>query len=792
MKRALFHLLMVIVVVALAGCSVLPTPVSTSSAEPLAAADTPISTSSAEPPTAADTPEPSLPASTAASGSDKEPTTQAVTSPGADPFDLISLDNLFAILEDLVAIQAYSGWRNSGSEGEAEALDYVAEQLDEMDYLRSLGLEQERQAFRVPTATDFWETRLHVTVGGQEVEVPADGLRGNRDDARLARQVDSDGVLNDSDPDPVVVEGPVVVIRSAGELKALTPADVKGKIVLLDYAVVDRSLMSTYDAVSLAWGLAEKGPAGVVLVTRFSNVPGESHGAFVGDGSAFTWVEVEPLPPVLYARLEDMAQAGIESLDDLERIEAARLTWDADVFAPGTSGNLVARIPGADSSQAMILGAHIDSPNSPGALDDGSGSAILLEVARVLDAAQFQPPTDLYLVWFGSEELSLFGAAHFVATHQEVLDRTRAMLQIDALSRPLDGIDAELHLVAWPYGRHGDPRLLWPEALAQAAVARNVETQPHDAYHAYSDNSTFGGFDVPNADLIYMPLTEPGASVHYFAHYHDPYDTVDLAREVDYVFEGMARVALAAALDITGDVAAVRVSPRPDRRAVFVGSHTEALHMSPVGFTELGMAWAMEGFDVDLVPYGQPVTPGDLEDADLVVVLPVLDFPTSESDLNLYDEAWTQEEVDALEAYAAGGGLLVLTNSLHRLKYGTIGLDPNEDWEDANAVASRFKIVYQDGSMGGYEAQTEGDHPLIAGVRSLELGEGNGVPFSLSGAEGQVLASVGGNPAAALVDYGDAGGQVLVLADVAMLSAGWSEIPNLPFWQNLARYARSR
>ena len=157
----------------------------------------------------------------------------------------------------MTAIQAYSGWRNSASEGEAEALDYVAAQLDGMGYLGSLGMEQERQTFRIPTATDLWETRLHVTVGGQEVEVPADGLRGNRDDARLARQVDSDGVLNDADRDPVMVEGPVVVVRSERELEDLKPGDVQGKIVFLDYAVVDRSLLGTHDAVSLAWGLVE-------------------------------------------------------------------------------------------------------------------------------------------------------------------------------------------------------------------------------------------------------------------------------------------------------------------------------------------------------------------------------------------------------------------------------------------------------------------------------------------------------------------------------------------------------
>jgi len=232
----------------------------------------------------------------------------------------------------------------------------------------------------------------------------------------------------------------------------------------------------------------------------------------------------------------------------------------------------------------------------------------------------------------------------------------------------------------------------------------------------------------------------------------------------------------------------VRVSPRPDRRALFVGSHTEALHMSPVAFTELGMAWAMEGFDVDLIPYGQPVTSGDLEDADLVVVLPVLDYPTSESGLDQYDEAWTQEEVDALEGYVAKGGFLVLTNSLHRLKYGTTGLDPNEDWQDANALASKFGVVYKDGNISLYLA----DHPLTEGVNFLEMGDGNGVPFDLSGEGWQVLLSIGGQPAAALGNYGSAGGEVLVLADVAMLSSGWTDIPNLPLWRNLAKYARSR
>jgi hypothetical protein len=806
MRKTSLHLLLVLTVVTLVGCAMpwapssepatSATPTSepalspTPTSQPLAKEVRPTPTSAvAVSPTLAD----HRPASTAVVVAGSASDNPVPPVPPADPFDLLSLESLFAFLEDLTVIQPYSGWRNSGSEGEAEALDYVAGKLGGLRYLQSLGLELERQSFHVLTATELWETGLILTVAGQESEVPADGLRANRDDVGLALNFDSDGILNDVEPDPVVVEGAIAPVRSLDELKDLGRKDVQGKVVFLDYALVDRSVMDRQEAGARAYELIDKGPAGLVLVTSFSNEPGVSHGAFVGDGSVFVSLENEQMSPVLYVRLEDLDPAGIERWEDLAKIEAARLTWDADVFAPGTSENLMAHIPGADPGQAVILGAHIDSPNAPGAMDDGSGSAILLEVARVLDAAQVQPPTDLYLVWFGSEELGSAGSYYFVTTHQELLDRARAMLQIDCLTRPLDGIDAELRLVSYPVGKN------WPHTLVEAAAGHGVKTVPLETYNSYSDNSTFGGFDVLHAALIYEPVVSEEASVHYFGHMHDPYDTVELAREMGGVLEEMARVALTAALDPAGEDVSLLATPGPgdpvsrSGRVLFVASHTEAPDMTPAGFTEMGVALAGEGADVDVIPYGQAVTPDDLADAVLVVVLPVLDLPTLEGDPDLYDEAWTQEEIDALEAYVAGGGLLVLTNSQHRLKNGARSLEPNEDWEDANALASRFGITYQQGSIEGGEAPIEGKHPLMKGLETLRLSEGNGVPFRLSAEyEGLVLALAGKDPAAALVAYGDAGGEVLVLADVASLSSLWEWPHNYPFWQNLARYARSR
>lgn len=66
------------------------------------------------------------------------------------------------------------------------------------------------------------------------------------------------------------------------------------------------------------------------------------------------------------------------------------------------SANVIAKLPGA-SEQVLLIGAHLDSrASSPGANDNASGVAVLLETARVLRASK--PPCTLLFVGFGAEE----------------------------------------------------------------------------------------------------------------------------------------------------------------------------------------------------------------------------------------------------------------------------------------------------------------------------------------------------------------------------------------------------
>jgi hypothetical protein len=721
--------------------------------------------------------------------------TPLMQAPGGDgPLAALSIDSLLGYVEALAAIQPYSGWRNSATTGEQEAVDYVGGVLDSFTRLKEMGMTVEQEDFNVYMASEIWQAQLRMQVDGQEYVVPVNPPRGPRDDTRIAASFDSDGVLGDRDPDPLTLSGQALLVDSENGLSSLSAAQARDRILFVDYALVDQTLLGKPEAQWRAQQLVRAGAMALVLVTRWSPKPGESHGAFAYDVNNFDLVN-DNGTPIVVARLEDMADAGIEALGDLTRVTEATVTVDTDVISPAPSRSLVAMIPGRDDSQAVIVGAHIDSPNGPGALDDASGSAILLEVARVLDQTSYQPDVTICLAWFGSEELYLYGSSEFAARHQDLLDRTIAMLQIDMLSRPLDGLTGIMGFDYWSYSLYGDTSYPFVELLEEEAAKLGIPTQASDSATPVSDNSVFSGFDVPNANLIYWVMGEASAGgIHNAAAIHCPYDTPERVRESSQVFLSMAQLALSTVIDLGERKPELRTMPTDQGRAVFVATQTEPTYMGPSGFTDLSMALEFTGLDVDLVPYGATLSAEDLEGARVAFALPVIDYPSQEArSVDWYDVAWTAGEIEILRQYVEDGGLLVIVNSGHRLKGGYPAMDENEDWSDMNALAGVFGITFRDGTVpGGLASPGPDDHPLLQGVEVIGLAESNAVLFNYE--DGQTLAQAQGEPVMALVPYGDAGGEVLVIGDANILRTQWSgESPrNLQFWLNLAEYGLER
>ncbi len=81
--------------------------------------------------------------------------------------------------------------------------------------------------------------------------------------------------------------------------------------------------------------------------------------------------------------------------------------------------NTIAEIPGGDlASEVVMLGAHFDShPYATGATDNGTGSAAMMEVMRILKAVGVKPRRTIRIGLWGGEEQGLLGSRAYVLEH---------------------------------------------------------------------------------------------------------------------------------------------------------------------------------------------------------------------------------------------------------------------------------------------------------------------------------------------------------------------------------------
>jgi hypothetical protein len=89
--------------------------------------------------------------------------------------------------------------------------------------------------------------------------------------------------------------------------------------------------------------------------------------------------------------------------------------YDADQ----TAFNIIAEIPGTDKADEIVmLGAHFDSWHAgTGAVDNGAGSAVMMEAMRILKAAGLRLRRTVRLGLWSGEEQGLLGSRAYVREH---------------------------------------------------------------------------------------------------------------------------------------------------------------------------------------------------------------------------------------------------------------------------------------------------------------------------------------------------------------------------------------
>jgi hypothetical protein len=281
------------------------------------------------------------------------------------------------------------GPRLAGTEAEARARDWAVRKL------KALGFSNVRvEPFDMPVWTRGAESaeligpfpqRLVITALGNSASTGAQGVTGE-----------------------------IVGFDTLEGLIAAPDAAVRGKIVFVSHAMPRTQDGSGYGYFG---GPRRQGPSiasrkgALAIVIRSI---GTDHHRNPHAGVQRFDEGVKPIP------------AGALSLPDAEQLQrilkrgkpvTMHLTLVSQV-QPGHSGNVIAEVPGRDPKAPFLLvGGHLDSWDlGTGAIDDGAGVAITTAAAkRIMDAGR--PLRTIRVVWFGAEEVGLFGGIDYTAKH---------------------------------------------------------------------------------------------------------------------------------------------------------------------------------------------------------------------------------------------------------------------------------------------------------------------------------------------------------------------------------------
>lgn len=220
-------------------------------------------------------------------------------------------------------------------------------------------------------------------------------------------------------------------------------------------------------------------------------------------------------------------------------------TQDVPGREPETLGgrNVGARVVGSDpdlKDEWIILSAHYDHLGVrggrlyPGADDNASGVAMLLEAARLLAGGDLRPRRSLMLVAFDMEEEALWGSRHF-ANHPPVpLDRVALFATADLIGGALGGVcDRHVFVVG---SEHAPGVRPWIDAEADG-MPLSVGLLGADILMI--DRSDYGPFRARKVPFLFFSTGET-------PRYHTPDDTPD---RVDYPkLQAISRLILGVAL----------------------------------------------------------------------------------------------------------------------------------------------------------------------------------------------------------------------------------------------------
>jgi aminopeptidase Y len=460
----------------------------------------------------------SFAASTPSTAADKSPLASALAQ--LDPVaDIRSHQQQLQAIAD-----ANNGTRASGTPGFDQSANYVANALEDAGYIVT------RQQFEFPYFEELADPEFERVSPNPVVYTPND-VAGfftlqYSGSGEVTAEVQAIDVTLPPTPVPSSTSG-----CEPEDFTGFTP----GRIALIQRGTCTFQL-KTENAVAA-------GAVGVIIFNE--GQPGRTE-AFTGTLGAPMAVPVIGISFATGQEFYDLSQTQpVTARVKVTALSEFRMT--ENVFGESRFGS---------NRNVVVVGAHLDSvTEGPGINDNGSGTAVILNIAEKLAALRLFPLNKLRFAFWGAEEPGLLGSIHYVENLTEQ-QRSRIMLNLnfDMLGSPNyvrfvydgDGSDTP------DAGPPGSDRI--EQVFEGYFDFRHLQTEP-TAFDGRSDYGPFIDVGIPAGGLFSgaegIKTVEEAqiyggtADVAYDFCYHQACDTFDNVNE-----KGLKELAQAAAFSV--------------------------------------------------------------------------------------------------------------------------------------------------------------------------------------------------------------------------------------------------
>ena len=319
----------------------------------------------------------------------------------------INIDRAMETIEKLT-LPKYDG-RLPGTQGNTLAVNYIAENYKSMELESHNSLIDYRQSYQQKVI--ITETTPELNIINQSCDV----IKGFQFPFDFKVMTFWPGLRIEGD-----MQGKIAVITDESALNDLLKY--KDKIVLIDqsvikgrhpegpYEILERILKSDHKVKGIIFNLDDRyNDSYQVKPNIYNVVTGNRQPHFNNEGGPFVVYCTQDV-------FDDLAKA---SYGNLELTISAHYTYKDEMVS-----NVIGIIPGVHEelkNNTIIIGAHLDHVGEnkegtyqPGALDNASGIAAMMEIASTIKDAGIPPNKTIVFIAFNGEEMGLFGSTHYV------------------------------------------------------------------------------------------------------------------------------------------------------------------------------------------------------------------------------------------------------------------------------------------------------------------------------------------------------------------------------------------